>query len=294
MSMSSTEREALLSRWIKPSSDNEQDQQERAQRMVTQAIKAHPAFQGVDIYIFAKGSYPNNTNVRVDSDVDIVVENHECIHYDVDEGATHRSSGSYTGIWTPQKWRTEVKAAIVNAFGVDSVDAGKVALTVRGVAGSRPSIDVVPSFDYYRYTTTGAHRGSCVFPSSGNKIVNWPDQQLANGIAKNNQTNRRYKRCVRALKNAENALYKNNEIGAVPSYLMECLVWNVPNGTLKSGSLDYAFQETLRFLYLGLDGDDYRDWDEPNRLKWLFRGDKKWTATQAKELVLKTWRMLDY
>ena len=294
MPTSVAEREALLSQWIKPSSENEQEQQDRAQRMVTQAIKGHPSFSGVNIYIYAKGSYPNNTNVRIDSDVDIVVENQECIYYDVDEGATHRSTGSYTGIWTPQTWRTEVKAALVNAFGTGSIDAGKIALTVSAVAGSRPSIDVVPSYDYYRYTTTGAHRGSCVFPSSGTKIVNWPDQQLANGITKNNATNRRYKRCVRALKNAENALYKKKEIAAVPSYLMECLVWNMPNATLKAGSLDYAFQETLRFLYLGLDCDDYWEWEEPNRLKWLFRGDKKWTAAQAKALVLKTWHLLDY
>ena len=37
-----------------------------------------PAFAGVSRRIYATGSSPNNTTVRIDSDVDIVVEHHEC------------------------------------------------------------------------------------------------------------------------------------------------------------------------------------------------------------------------
>ena len=171
---------------------------------------------------------------------------------------------------------------------------GKIALRVDEVAGSRPSIDVVPSYEYYRYMRYSKAQGSCVWTSAGSKIVNWPAQQLANGIAKNNASSRRYKRYARALKHAENHLVKSGLISALPSYLMECLAYNVPNDVLRSGTLDYGFQETLRFLYLGLNGNDYLDWEEPNGLKWLFRGDKKWTAAQAKELILRTWQLLDY
>jgi hypothetical protein len=292
--MTAREREALLSQWIKRSSDSEQDQQDRAKRMVVDAVANHPAFRGVSCVVYVKGSYANNTNVRRDSDVDVVVENQECQHLDVDSDAHHTSRGSYQGIWTPQRWRDEVANAAVSAFGSAGVSSGRVALTVSAVAGSRPSIDIVPSFDYVRYTSNGSHRGSCVFPTTGSKIVNWPAQQLANGIAKNNRTNRRYKRYVRALKNAENALCEAGSIKVLPSYLMECLVWNVPDATLSGGSLDVGFRETLRFLFLGLDGDAHHDWDEPNRLKWLFRGTKGWTIAQARELVLKTWQMLDY
>ena len=70
MAMSPADREALLSTWVKPSSDTEKDQQDRAERMVRDAIKGWPAFDGVDYEIYTKGSYPNNTNVKADSDVE--------------------------------------------------------------------------------------------------------------------------------------------------------------------------------------------------------------------------------
>lgn len=52
MTMTAAQREALLSQWIKPSSANEKDQQDRAWRMVNDAIDAHAAFEGVDKRIY--------------------------------------------------------------------------------------------------------------------------------------------------------------------------------------------------------------------------------------------------
>ena len=84
--MKDSDREAILSAWIKPSSSDEVLQQERAQRMVDQAVTASNEFARVSKKIYAKGSYANNTNVRQDSDVDIVVECHECTYYDTADG----------------------------------------------------------------------------------------------------------------------------------------------------------------------------------------------------------------
>lgn len=293
--MTSAQREALLSRWIRPSSDNEKDQQDRAERMVRDAIDAHSVFEGVDRRVYTKGSYPNNTNVRRDSDVDVVVELKECEYYNYAPGVVAPPAppgGTYEGPWTPASWRAEVGKALDNAFGAGVVDrSGKIAINIPAVAGSRPSADVVPSFVYRRYNDaarTDVDTGSCVFSTAGTKIVNWPDQQLEKGRAKNTRTNSRYKYFVRALKNAENTLVAAGTISALPSYLMECLVFNVPDETLRAGSLDYGFQETLRWLYLRLDdGSAHQHWVEPNWCKWLFRGDQKWTVSEAKTLVLK-------
>lgn len=302
MTMTAAQREALLSQWIKPSSANEKDQQDRAWRMVNDAIDAHAAFEGVDKRIYTKGSYPNNTNVRQDSDVDVVVELHECSYYDYASGVTPPATspgGKYEGLWTPALWRSEVANALVNAFGSKSIDtSGKIAINICAAAGSRPGADVVPSFLYYRYgdaARTSPKQGSCVFSTSGTKIVNWPDQQLTNGRTKNNNTNQRYKNYVRALKNAENILVRAGTISELPSYFMECLGYNVPDSTLCTGSLDKGFQETLRWLWLRLeDGSAYQDWVEPNWCKYLFRGTQKWSVDDAKALVLKTWNYLGY
>jgi len=66
--------EDKLAAWTKPSSDTEQDKQDRTERMIRQAIDSHVAFNNCSLKVYAKGSYANNTNVRSDSDVDVAVE----------------------------------------------------------------------------------------------------------------------------------------------------------------------------------------------------------------------------
>jgi hypothetical protein len=297
--MTAAERAALLSQWIKPSSNDEVAQQDRAQRMVTDAIRASPTLSGVNKRIYAKGSYANNTNVRRDSDVDIVVECHECIYFDYDSSVkpVPTTAGPYEGPWTQQLWRAAVCAALTDSFGaVDT--SGHIAFKIDAVPGSRPKIDVVPSFHYRRYLDAATLRwydGSCVYPTSGARIVNWPAQQLDNGRAKNDATGRRYKNYVRALKNCENVLAGTDALEHLASYFMECLIWNVEDSTLRSGDLDAGFRATLIELWAGLkDGAAHTEWVEPNRLKWLFRGPKDWSVAQGRDLVLRTWQMLEY
>jgi len=270
--------------------------------MVRDAVEAHPTFDGVDKIIYAKGSYPNNTNVAKDSDVDIVVELRECSYYNYAPGVIPPATsplGKYQGEWTPTRWRAEIVKALTNAFGADAIDtSGKLAINIREVSVSRPSTDVVPSFLYYRYEDAARlnkRLGSCVWSTHGAKVVNWPDQQLTNGRTKNTATGQRYKNYVRALKNAENTLVNAGSIAEPPSYFMECLVYNVPNLTLGQSSLDGGFRETLRWLYLRLaDGSAYTEWVEPNSCRWLFKGTPKWSVDDAKTLVLSTWNYLDY
>ena len=303
MGLSTGDRKALLSRWIKPSSDDEQNQQARAERMVRKAIEANAAFDDSNVRIYTKGSYPNNTNVRRDSDVDVAVELQNCFYYDYLPGVTAPASskpGPYSGSWTPATWRAEVKAALVNQFGSDRIDAsGRIAINISAVAGSRPSADVVPSFAYQRYDDsdrTIVHVGSCVFPSDGGaKVVNWPQRQLENGRTKNTATGGRYKCYVRALKNAENTLAADGTIKDLPSYFMECLGYNVPNGVLQTGDLDDGFRATLVNLWERLkDSSAADEMQEPTELKWLFKGAEKWSTEDAKSLVLETWKYLGY
>jgi hypothetical protein len=298
--MNKGERAQLISRWVQPSSVSEQDRQDRAERMIREAMDLHPPFSGVPIYVYAKGSYANNTNVRLDSDVDIVVECRDCRFYDYAAGiARGPSLGVYAGRWTRDVWRQEVTTAVVNRFGTSGVDAtGSIAILVKEQPGSRPSADVVPSFEYHLYRTSDRARyaeGSAVFTRQGSKVVNWPAQQLENGRRKNDATGRRYKNFVRALKNAENHLADRGVFAEKPSYLMECLVWNVPNQTLTLGDLDDAFRSTLQWLWDHLTTQYVREsWIEPNEIKYLFGDHQKWTIDDAKQVVTKTWDFLDY
>lgn len=297
--MNKLERSACLSRWIRPSSDSEQDRQDRAKRMIRAAIDEHKVFATASLSIYAKGSYANNTNVRLDSDVDIVVECCDCFHYDYFPSSIQPTvpGSPYVGKWTPALWRQEVLAALVNYFGAREIDAsGAVAIAIAEKPGSRPNADVVPSFQYRRFSSadrSSYEEGSKVFATNGKEIINWPTQQLDNGRQKNSATGGRYKNYVRALKNAENRLSDSKTIAAKPSYLMECLVWNLPNDILTAGDLDDGFRTTLEWLYTHLTNKYVREnWVEPNGLKYLFGAHQKWTVDDAKQLVHETWKIL--
>lgn len=294
--MNSTERNALLSSWIQPSSQNEEQQQERAQRMVEEAIAAKSVLDTVSKKIYAKGSYPNNTNVRNDSDVDIVVECQHPFFSEKASGITLTNTSSYEGVWTRSYWRECIIYALVDKFGASSVDTtGKIAIEIAAVTGSRPSIDVVPSFLYKRSITYDtAIEGTCVWTTDSKKVVNWPNQQLVNGRQKNTDSGGRYKRFVRALKNAENVLAANGAIAELPSYFMECLVWNVDNGILQYGDLEQGFKLTLAEIYGAVTNETRRSTlQEPNKIKPLF-GNQKWAPEDAEKLVLEIWGYLDY
>jgi hypothetical protein len=223
MAMTDEQRSALIERWTWKSSDSEQERMERAERMVRDAINSHPPLQAYagSFKIYAKGSYSNETNVRQDSDVDIVVENHDVYYFDYISNETAQAATQnpsfvpYTGPWQASNWRAEVTTALEKYFGASDVDtSGNVAITIAEVTGSRPSADVVPAFDYRRYdradrSSSSTHSGSKVFKKDGSGvIINYPDQQKRNGGAKDRRTRGKYKEFARALKNGENALIK--------------------------------------------------------------------------------------
>lgn len=285
-----SERNELLAYWIKPSSDTEKSQQERAERMIRDAIAASDIPASAEYIVYTKGSYRNSTNVRSDSDVDVVAELIECNYYDYwnCEAPTPKLT-PYSGEWRPSTWRSAVEKAMVDYYGAAAVDlSGNIAINLPEVKGSRPSADVVPAFDYRRYDASDrsvSHVGSCVFPKDGGKkIVNWPDQQYKNGVTKNDATGRRYKRFVRALKRSENWLVAEEGMAPLASYLMECLVYNVPDHILSFGDLEEGFGATLDYLANRL-RNDHETMEEPNGLKWLFRGNKKWTAAECQQLI---------
>lgn len=82
MAVTTRDWEKTLRDWSKPSSDTEEEKCERVQRMIKQAIAAYPRFLQVELKVYAKGSYANNTNVRLDSDVDVAVELRRSLYFD--------------------------------------------------------------------------------------------------------------------------------------------------------------------------------------------------------------------
>src|SRR5665647_452689 len=64
--------------WLKSAaqrpSDHEDSKRDRTERQIRAALDASDALQGRPWRVYVKGSYANNTNVRLNYDVDIAVE----------------------------------------------------------------------------------------------------------------------------------------------------------------------------------------------------------------------------
>lgn len=290
--------EDKLRGWTGPSSPTEQEKQERTERMIRQAVLNHPPFFNASILIYAKGSYANNTNVRLDSDVDIAVECTEVFYWENSNAGIHPEVTPYTGIWTPEKLRTELSTALRAQFPGQVDESGSTALQINSNT-SRVDADVVPCFSYRYYLSEGQWRvGTKIFPTGGAAIVNYPIQQLENGRAKNLRTNLNYKKAVRALKRIENAMAEERVFRTLPSYFIECLAYNCPDNVLLSSSWSETVKRMLVHLWEGLQGDEPSEdgarWLEVNDCFYLFHPYQKWTRSDGREFAHAAWNFLGY
>ena len=283
--------EATLSTWTAPSSDTEKDKQDRAERMIRQAIDEHIPFKACSLKVYAKGSYANNTNVRSDSDVDIAVECTDALYWEEEEKGNRRqvSAGPYKGIWTPAKLRAELVLAMQKKFP-NQVDTSGVTAIQINANTARVNADVVPCFSY-RYYMENYHRdGTKIFKTNGISIANYPLQQIRNGRDKNNRTNYNYKKCVRILKRIENAMAQESKFKELPSYFIECLAYNCPDYIFKRSTWTLMLREILSYIYHSLEDEPNIDrWLEVNECFYLFHTQQKWTRQDGRAFAHAAW-----
>lgn len=288
--------EDKLAGWTGRSSDTEQEKRERTERMIREAINAHEPFQSLSRKVYAKGSYANNTNVRSDSDVDIAIECGNVVYFDQAEPGVAPTGTPYTGEWTPQNFRNELIAALTEKFG-DAVDtSGSTAIQVHS-SSARVEADVVPSFEYhYYFSETSFREGAKVFKTDGTSLVNYSDQQLTNGTNKNNRTKRCYKRTVRILKRLENTMVDAGYHREVPSFFVECLVYNCPDELFMASTWTETVKGVLAHIYSALEGaepsEEDERWVEVNGIKFLFHVRQKWTRQDGRDFAYACWTNL--
>jgi hypothetical protein len=288
--------EGTLSGWTGPSSDTEQDKQERTERMVRQAIDAHAALTDCSLHVYTKGSYVNKTNVRSDSDVDIAVQCQDVVYWEEQSVGAHPVSSAYTGIWTPSKLRSELVAALEAKFPGQVDTTGSTAIRVNS-SSARVEADVVPCFNFrYYFNSGGTREGARTFKKSGGSFENYPVQHLANGRKKNTDTSLSFKRAVRILKRVENAMVTGDVHREVPSYFVECLVYNCPNSILNRSTWTNTVKGILGHIWSELEGDEPEEsrWMEVNGVKYLFHSCQKWTRQDGRDFAYAAWNYLGF
>lgn len=78
--------------------------------------------------------------------------------------------------------------------------------------------------------------------------------------------------------------------GDIPGFLIECLVWNVPNNFFQHDTYTEDVHWALRYLYGNTRSDaSCQEWGEVSELKYLFRPIQKWTRSDANSFVVAAW-----
>ena len=284
--------EDQLISWTKPSSDTEQDKQDRTERMIKEAISEYPEFHDCDLSVYAKGSYPNKTNVRTESDVDIAVQCSNAFYHNKDSDII----SPYEGRWTRSKLRQEVGLALIAKFGTQVDTSGNVAIKVSS-SSARVDGDVVPCFNYRRYFDDGSYKeGSKIFFKDGSSTENYPKDHLEKGRSKNNSTNSYYKKTVRILKRTANAMESDGHHRAVASYFVESLVYNCSNQSFLPSTWIATIRGIVYHIWENTQGDSEPSsgrWKEANDFKYLFHQNQGWNRRDGRDFAKAAWNYLE-
>jgi hypothetical protein len=283
--------------WAKPPSQTERDKCANAERAIRKAIAASHVLSRRSIQVFPQGSYCNNTNVRLESDVDICVRCTDVFCFDLEGGLTREGAGIEDATYTYTEFKADVERALVAHFGQRSVTRGNKAFDVHENT-YRIDADVVACFEHRRYTghvvngQHSYHSGTEFRSDDGGRVINWPHQNHENGIAKNDRTGRRFKGIVKVLKSLACEMVEEGIEAAkpIPSYLCECMVWNVPDEGFNHSMYTDDVRYTLAHLFNETRFEQTcSEWGELNELKYLFRWGQPWTRQQAHAFISAAW-----
>ncbi len=287
-----TDWETTFRGWANPLSETEQTKCDNAERMIRDAVRNHSGLAALGVIVFPQGSYRANTNVRLDSDVDICVCCTKFFYAEYAEGITSSSVGNSGSDFSYGLFKNIVGEALTKKFGKDGVTRGNKAFDVHENS-YRIDADVVPTFQHRRYfrNISGAIdfvAGVEFHPDNGGTVINWPEQTHRNGVNRNNATGRRYKSVIRVLKRLRNRMQAEGipESKNIASFLIECLVWNVPPDRFGHERIADDVKEVLSDAWFNTYlASQSRDWREVNELKYLFRNTQPWTVQQAEAFL---------
>jgi hypothetical protein len=212
--------------------------------------------KNMNFEIYLQGSYRSDTNVRSDSDVDIVVQlnstfGHNALALPSDQYRAFLTSYPTIATYNWPDFRADVLRSLKAYYGQGGVTEGSRCLRVSAGVG-RLTADVIPALVYYGYgffygQNAQSHVEGIQFQDrNGRTIVNYPKVHYENGVSKNSeqQTNGWFKPTVRMIKNARTCASERGLLNCddAPSYFVDCLVWNVPDSAFGGSYRDTYFR----------------------------------------------------
>ena len=270
--------ESKLSTWAKGPSKTEEERCENALRMIVQAIDACPSLSKFSPKCSIKGSYKHKTNIRSNSDVDVGVMATACSWNNFGAGKTREDFGLSESSLSWADFKNETVLALKAKFPGQTVTKEDNCIKIRDNS-YRVQADVVPCLRYKDWTINQV--GTKFRTDSGSYIINWPNQDSENGKDKNKNTFRRYKRMVRLVKNLRKAMKDEGVFTQkVPSFFIECLVFNCPDSCFSSQLFAEMTYAVLAHIFSS-NWQKHPHWLEVNKIKPLYSQQQKWTPKLA-------------
>lgn len=194
---------------------------------IVKALEAHTWPSDMKYEPYLQGSYPNETNIRADSDVDIVVELQSTFYHNVKDPEVKKSLGFTDGTYSFDDFWSEVFAALTSHYTDRTVQPSNKSIKVLAGSSNRLDADVVPCLTYRNYQGTNLTNLGIKLKArnTGQWIINYPKEHINQGFYIDGICLGDYKGAIRILKNARSA---KAEVCDFPSYLIEGLCSNLP------------------------------------------------------------------
>lgn len=236
--------------------------------------------EGVDFEVYLQGSYKNDTNIRGDSDVDVVAQLNSTFYNnlsDEQKQILELSPASYS--WS--EFRTDVFKALKDYYESILITEGNKSLKIKANNGRLPA-DVVVCAQYRKYKSVNKYDyvkgGMCFWSRNDNRqIINYPKVHYDNGVSKHQISSKWYKPSVRMFKNIRGYITGDS----TPSYFLECMLYNVPNSNFGTN-----YQDTFCNVVNWLNKADLENFVCQNgQLKLFGLTPEQWNTNQAKEFI---------
>lgn len=264
--------EQLIS-YSRPISETEEERCKNAIRMVSDALKNMGYLEkkdielayrdtfaytttlqrnNIEIKLLVQGSYANNTNVKVASDVDIAVIQTDVFNSEYRSGVSKSDYNFVSSEFTFKEYKTMIYDVLAEKFSKESVHWRNKCITVHGNT-YRVDADTVPARRYRDYTQDFWNDpenfvgGIKFFSDSGEEIINYPEQHIKNGRDKNIATDLYYKKLVRIIKKMRYLMIDEQIKSAetISSFTLESLLWNLPDSIYR---FDVNYVDKFRFI----------------------------------------------
>ena len=227
--------------------------------------------------VFLQGSYQNATNLSGDSDVDVVIQLASRIRPKVVALRSTELEASDVHRFALQRWRSFRDHALraLRAEFAASATSGRKSLKV--AKGKIPAAaDVVVTLKH--------EDGLALFvPDERRWVVSYTQRHHRQGMKKERAAGNRFKRTVRMFKAARNHLFANGNLNQrdAPSYFVECLLYNVPDG-LFSQRMTTTYVDILEWLA----GSPSRDFvTQSEKMRLFGPRQEQWSPDQARRFI---------